>query len=1507
VANLPARLLPINGINTDLGDSYMPPNMARFIKNLSYVMTDTSEADPSAKGGTGYFKPLEANQIYDPNFVLPGREIDNYSAGRYTSKEEDLVLFLVYNVNADHGLYLIRGSSDTIETVYRKNCLNLQLRPENFLHYGGGWLEVFHFTDPNTDLPRKRSYFIFTDGYNDLRFICLEDSIATGGFDATVFPYFVNPHPECLLINAGVPTPLDCLTVTEVPNDDPAQTNNLRFKTWQFRVKAIDVYGRMSEHGIISDIYIPGKNDCLGSSELLARCLDLSFDAGNPLIDKYQIEFRNCNDEQWYVDNTISLYLGSNLGDWWLRSRNPDFPYDSDTNKITYRFCRDKECNPIAVAETNRTENPLPRQCQSVAKIGRQIGVGDNKRGFNPFSDELMSNISLTVTPPSPQNSTVRNIEIFVPILNIFSLNQQPIYKDTEGRYVWGGFFLNEDRYVANIYDDFKQFFGDADRPGMIGYLAGTQNAAVSELWYVNDNNDFVQIKLPDDLAVIHTAPYNKRYFLKFTFNSVAPAIYNFRIAASTAKLSENYTATSVPVSGSFAWNNKTVDYNTVVDTNKELIVDVCADNYSSLNDNKVLTIIDLTAPFRDANQQPQAFSGYVYERLDNGIFEIPIELLRVQRSSTNAESSYVSPTTDYNGFYFGVVLYPIVHVNPHFDVEIFGNCGCNNYIKLIHYRLDLANNLNQQTLSIQGRAECPNYADSPCNRIIIQGRVTECNTGIPVPGIGVVLSRGQVAVTGADGTFKIIAHDDNYNNSTRVDDIRYVPTTCAFKGCNTDCITPVQVVINKCTDCATRTIDLPDVQLFFQILRGLLSGGKYGVALWPSDWLGRHRFAQTRDFMYVSMPTLNQTQTFAPSSLTLTINPNATFPSEVTKLSVCITKELIMGGVYLDWIVDRVQFIDNTGNENNVAPTQIKIYYGSLVQYNEQNNFNTTTGWQFLNTVRNVDSGLVISESNYTSDYVEFYMNGDGVFFPTLIRALIKYDQTGQYFLIDYDSALKDLKPFALIRLCRPQQCTTQDLFFELCGTIDVVNGKAKQNTIVLNAFDTYYKYRQIPIPVPTDDPEINENVPRTFGFPFEHHSPSDFWGDHCQNIGRPNSRNPYEAEVILPTEVMLSGGISVNGQLNYLNYFDEALATNFNSWNFGGIVSLIPFTGGVLFICEFGTFTVGFDDNLLRQAADGSISVGSGPNLFGRPDSSTISIFGCRLFDKNTIQCKEGRVEFLDTKECVLIQHDFQNPKAVSREVVDSYIQAKIKFVNEWNRTHDNKRYFHGTINPSAKEYILTDFLLGGDEYVNNERKTVISKNDSIVFDYFNKTQDGKYIWRGYYSSTPEQWAYLEGQKDDLQLFAFKKGIPYKYYTQNSDKKYSNFFGVDVDLVVRPVMVIDGFVKKKLTNAQGYCKTLYWCDQLLTDSGQKTRMLKSAWKEGNFYWSAGIRCDLNTPADPNLPVQTGANKIFDGNNMFGSICDARFVVAPPESNSYSELLGFIIEVFQYEKSGGS
>jgi len=1495
------RLLPVR-IELDLADEKMTSEYARYIKNLTFAINDTSEVTDNKSSQDGKYRPLESTQVFDDEFSLPAGY--NHFLGAYSAKDENCVIFHYYNDQGSHAIYIIYGETQVVTTVYLDACLEYQLNPEHFIHEGGAWLEVFKYNDPTTGLPRKRSYYNFTDGYNYMRFVCIEDAIATSGFNPSLHPYFVNPHDKCLLINAGLEPPKGCMTITEVPNDNAALQNNLRFNTWQFMVRYIDVYGRPSEWGDISDLYIPGDNDCIGSSELLPRCLDLTFDAGNPLVNIIEVAFRNCNDPQWYRDNSLFLYKGTNLGDWWKRGRNPTINYNPVTNEVTYRFCKDKECDPIPQEETNRTENPLPRVTQSVAKIGKFLGVGNNKHGFFPFGDDIMDDINLAVTQPSTTNSDVRNIEIYVPIINPFTQTYQPVYADEDGEFVWGGRYYNINLYVPGVKTAYEQNFGLPEQKGFIGYLAGTgepPTATISEMYYVDDTtNQFVKV---DDFNIVFNPPFvERRWYHKFTFNSVPKAEYVFRIADHRAQLTDtDFQNTSTYIYGSFPWNNKTTAFNNQSSQNwgasslsKELIVDVCTTDYNSVNDTKVLAIFDLTHPGEPGNQGTKVSKGYVYERinpLDNE-FQFPVELLQVSANKNGDRADVISGFTDHNGFYF------TADGDNNQYLEFFGNCGCANYKKLASFQLGNDNEVYVHTFAINGRDECPDFYDKACTRVKITGTIKECGSGIPVPGVGVVYTRGGYAVTGADGTFTIIAHRNNISPAaTRVDNLYYIPTTCPFTDCADGCVEIQQVILVPCVSCDALTITTLERSVAFDTKMGLLSGGNYGVALWGSDWLGRHQFAQTRDKFYFTTPTLIQTRTFAPSIVTITINPNVTFPDWVDELKFGITQELTMGGVYMTWITDRIEFIDNSGNVNNIAPTQIKIYYGSLIEYNTQNNFNTTTGWQFI--VQD-DSG-VNTEINYTSDFVEFYVNGDGQFFPTLVRALIKYDSAGQYFLIDYDSKLADLKPYGQIRIGRPLKCSTKDVFYQVCGTIKVINGKAQQNTLVLNAFDTYYKYRQIPIPVGTE--EEPENVIRTFGFPFEHHSPSDFWGDHCINIGKINVRNPYESEIFRENQVMLSGALSVNGQLNYLNYFDERLAIDFDNWDFGGIVSIRPFVGGIRCICQYNHFTVGFNDNMLRVDENGRVTVPSADSKFGNPEVKIGNNFGCSFWDKNTIRSKDGLIQYVDSREGTLMQDNYQTSTVVSQVDekagvvggINSWLVAKIKYMERWNRTQETKKYFTGSIDPAARAYLLTDFEIGSTVYVNEERGVKIEAQETLQFDY-STLHTRQFI--GY---TPQGYGYLEGQLNNIQLFSFTNKVNY-HYTTALVKTYNTFYGVVCNRVIRPVVVLDGFQKKQFTVLTVMGNFLYFCDTNRTDSGQQSRILIANWDKGLNYFSAPILCNLLTLTDPNLP-NIPANNIFDGDKMYGSIFDFRMIGDPSQDTINSELQGFVVEAISDQK----
>jgi hypothetical protein len=1489
------RFLPLNGFSLDRSDAYMTNDIARYLKNVVYSLVDTSQTGTSKGSQAGLFKPIESVEVYDPTFSLPSEGYNHFAGGYYSDKTNE-AFFFNFNEGELDGLYKINGETRKIETVYNRVYLNLQLNPEKFIHEGGAYLKLFNFTDPTTGLPRKRSYFMWVDGHNDFRFLCIEDSIATSGFDRETFPYFEGNYDPTILINAGVPTPLDCISVSEVPNDNPTQPNNLRFKTWQFRVTFIDVYGRPSEHGIITDTYVPGINDCLGTSDFISRCLDLSFFIDNPLIDKVQIESRNCNAEQWYLDTVLSLYKGSNLGDWWKRPRNTNIPYNPETKTFTYRFCKDKECNPIPTTETNRTQNPIPKKPQSVAPIGNTMGLANNRDGFNSFGDEVMDYVSIEVTPPEDVADVgIRMAEIFVPIWNVYIGTHQPVYQLDNNQWVWGGRKDFSDDYVNGIVTDYQMFFGDLGRSGFIGYLAGAGTppvSAVSELYYVNDANEMVKV---EDFAIIHQPSkvtsgiikeYKRKYFLKFTFSNIAAATYVFRIADHRAKLADpNFYTTSTYVAGQYPWSNKAVDFGTRVNVAKELVIDLCAGNYNSLDDNKVLVIWDMTEPRNEGTSRSKIVAGYIYAKKEDDVYQEPIELLNTNIYGDDNRNGNI---TDHNGFYFGSV-----RRDNGFDNEIFGFCGC-VYKSLLKFEINSNQDiLHERTFDLQSATDstCKSYPNDICNRILITGRVTQCGTNVGVPGVGVVLTRGQVSITDSNGEFTIIAHDDAYAASRiRQDSIYYIPIKCALRGCDTICIEKYDVVINPCTPpCESRTIEASNREVFFETKRGLLSGGQYGVGMTGFDIMTRHTFIQTKDLMYFTTPTTIDTQTFGPSQVKIIINLNATFPAGITKLTFSITKELSLSD-YITWIVDRVEFIDNSGRENNIAPTQIKIYYGSLNEYNVQNNFNTTTHWQFISQAA--------PQINYTSDFVEFYVNGDGQFFPQLTRALIKYDQTGQYFLIDYDPALKNLKQYALIRLGRPNDCVERDLFFELCGSVDVVNGKAQQNEIILNAFDTYYTYRQIPIPIETS-PDETENVIRTLGFPFEHNSPSDFWGEKCGNFGRLNVRNPYEAEIVRQNQVALSGVLSDNGQLNFLNYFDDAKKTNFVI-DVDGIVSMLPEQGVVLMVCQDNCFVVGYDDNLLRVIG-GTVQQASADDRFGRPERKIGGNYGCSLFDKNTIRKKEGLVQFLDSGEAELIQHDYVTSVPVSEGIIGSWLRPKVKYINEWNRNNVNKKYWLGGIDPAATSYLLSDFTIKSDSYVNQERGINIQVSETISFDIKNK------LFRSTWGFTPQGYVMLDTDLLERQLFSFAAGQLYYHYSTNPNKTYGTVYGEVVEKVVRFIAVIDSMKKKTPLSLSNYCaQSKYFADQIFTDSGQVSRILLEHFKQGNFFSAAGFLCDLNTPADSNIPIQTGVNKITDGNNLVASTVDIRLIGDPDKNLVYSEYIGSIVSVFAQEQSGG-
>ena len=1588
----PIKFLPLGGINTDLSNQLMKSNLARFIKNLTYLVTDNQSADTAQGTEQGVMKPLQSPELYCP-IQLPDGE--NYCIGTCTSKTSGNLFVFVWNGYENHTIFYVNGKKQQCQIVKIDKCFNFILDPRYFIHESAAWVEVITLIDPVSGLPLVKEDLYWTDGFNPMGYIRITDCVATNGFDDSLYPYFQGDYDRCDIFRMGLPTPKSCIDIKEVPvtyepletfqgifssANDPANnviliaginpslppyptpqpldqitvqtttgitinyivintiagiggwfitveglvppfagtlstitvsrlnngnSNNLLFNTWQFRIMNTDVFGRPSIYGIISDMYIPGINDCLTLSASLPNCLDLTFDAGNPFINSIEIAWRNCNTDEWKTETTLFKYNGSNIGQWWNRGINPDINWDQNTNKITYRFCRNKQCDPIDPLTTNLLAPALPKTCQSLFPLNNLIATANNKDGFNPFSLELRKKITADIIPPTASND-LRNITIYVAIGN---MDQQVMPRN--GKFYYGG--QMNGGLSTDLCDAKKQFFANPEQSGFCGILINGPSCISTQV-YIDAFGNVVDDPTFDGYNLSPT----HRTLQKFVFNNVPKGCYRFLITSPTTDpvRDSNYRTTSCPIWAVCPFSAATdyfLDFNNRTGIPScELFIDVCNGDYDTLQKSEMLVICNMAAPFVYSQ------CGYFYESETNST---RWELLKIPQF----DGFVSSIRTDANGFYWVYRRGDTSGATINFSAITYVNCLRAYGTKTLNF--GSADMVFQDYFMSTFIVNPEPFKVYPCNVIHIRGRLVLGNTNVGISGAYVSLTRGSFSgYTDANGVFDVICHDDGSNeNPYGVRNDRLVIDTgaCSYTYANGQCIGAPNVQIISCSittpgECRERNYYFNFAPFAYKQKRGLVSNGTYPLFVNGYDWLGRKTYSQPLGD--IKIPSIIQTRSIAPSTVQINIDPSAIFPQDIRYLTFSIGEEVTMEK-YLTWIVDRAELINNKGEIDIISPSQIRVYYQSLVEYNKVNNYNTTTAWQFIPQ----------NESNpVTTDRVQFWINGDGTYFNSEVSSIVKYDQSGTFFTIDYTSELANLKPNALMRLIRPKSCNGNQVNYEVCKVVDVVNQKAQETQFILNAFDTYYVSRLIPVPAPVDPNastisqiattvnnvdgsvttyEIPPASPtvlslQAFGFTFEHPCPSNFWGQNadgtgCNNKGRLNSINPYEAEIIHQDQIAFGGALSDNGQLNYLQYFIPTNKHSFNIPNTGGIVYVSPKQGILLVITQFNNFTVGYGDTLVRTDSNGNILAPSGQNTFGNPNIQLSGNYGCQIWDKNTIRERDGLVHFLDTSRVAVLQHNFKDCEDISSNKTNpgrmstilSWLAKKIAFVKEYNNDprRISKKFFVSVINPVNNEWLLSDFILkGGDvSYVNEERDYNVEWPENMAFDMKAS------VWKGMYSPTPEYWGYLESELYGNQLFAFRKGLPYSFYSP-VNTNYNTFFGVKCNRVFEFVMNLEMMKKFKPRSLEVYCKQSgYFADRIITEAGQESRILISQWKQGEYFYSAPFLKDMNTLVDPNNPAVVTDNPLFEGWPLYGTWVKVRLIGYPDFDDVYSALEG--------------
>lgn len=1543
------KLLPYKGIDFDSNELYIGENSTPYMKGMSYDLNKNAKTGADGRN-VGTWTPEEGNERYG-NFVLPPGV--NQCVGEYYAQEIKQTFVFVWNSINNHTIYRMIGRTGIAQIVLTNPCLNLSINPDFFIAEVRCTVQIVKRFNPITKEEETVTYLIFTKGFDYQHFICIEDCIATNGFDATLFPYFSTPNdPDCVKcewFRLGVPTPSTCIGITPIKRDlnneeEKGQPNLLNNKTWQFRVKFTNVWGQDSEHGVISDMYINNLgNSCL-ETNFGPRCLRLKFNAGCPLIDKIQVEFRNCSgassgfsvQSDWQKYDLLNKYNDCDGVAWWLRTiSNPwqeeydiqiglgETPtsateiadsknllkYNAIDNSFEYTFCANKQCQPLPVSETNRDSNALPRSSGSVFTIFKNIGFANNKRGFFPIDCDELDKIDFTVTKPVLEPDTckpvLRKVTIYGVIYNPFE-DEVSILRPSPK--LTGQAIFAAPHCPSNNAESYEQVL-PKDQQGIIGYLAGTNYYAISkQCRYFKNTGKIFEVGLDYETDnVSGTGTGGPSYAIQKWEMFVLPGQYIFRIASHKASPLDEFQKTSTYVFGRTELNNPGASPDGISPAEQEslyeVVVDTCTSDFS-MTDNPFM-ILDLTRIGKGCAvvDATAVVCGYLYE---DEVEKRPIEKALVH-SNRGAGGSGIFDNkgplinnyyTDHNGFYF------IATSLNHLQATLYGfrDCASNQVLETGRSTSDtpFSNHFKEDKLYVFKLKDRYHTMD----RVVVRGRVVLCDdNSIGVPGVLVLLTRSQFAFTDNEGNFAIVAHDYGDNSRVRHEKIIYSQRNCQILNCSEEICTPCfpqpSVVFPPCLG-VDRNFDVANLNIRLRSIgkRGPQMGGRYRMALRQRDWLGRASFANTREKYLLDIPSLQETQTYDYSKISFAIDPSFRLDSETKYINFAITKNLNQQD-FLTWVAERIQFVDNTGNINNLSPTSIRIYYESLGEYNKQNNFSTTTLWQFLETD---------AASSRVGDLVEVVANGDGTIYNNKILSLVTYDKDGRYIQINYSDDLKGLTEGALIKLIRPNICETEEFYYDLCPMIRVIEGIPQVLTGIFNFFDSYMQNRTIPVPLEiiktTKDKDGNEiktsttiNQLRSYPFFFEHHSPSDKWGDHCFNKGRVSVKNDKETVLFNSTEIALSKALTNNSLLNYLHYFTESDAIILDQQNWLGITGISAELNFLLVICERDNFVMTFNDNTLR-VVNGQIVALSANERFGRPEKKIGSNFGCAPHDINTIRKYDGLVHFVDSSQSALVQHNYSEAVDISFGGIKSWMKEKVRHV-----IGNDNRYFHGIINPKNKKYILANFEIKGeseytnDDYVNLLDDKDITRNEAISFDIYLKTFPLMHHY------TPEYFAMLPGEIGDEQLFSLKGGYPYRHH--NVAAPYLNFFGVQCKPVIWAVANIENTKVKKWLYNEIYCpEVLFYAFKVLTEPGQESRILPEWFEKRETFWAAAFLCDINTLVDPNLPAQTGPNKILDGDLLYGTWIKVGYTIQDADAGKYFQFTGIIITMFGSEKS---
>lgn len=1414
-------------LNLDKARKYLSEKESYFLLNHErYVNLHGGNSSGSTLNKS---TPLPANYSAC-EIEQPAGEV--YTVGVYKSPLTNEVYSWHYNSNDVH--YILRISESGCEIVYHAQedkCFKLSAKPEHSIENWRAYLKVEKLCS-NKGKDGVFKQLIWTNGLGEIGQIDVEASIATDSFTTE---FFKRCPSKCAPIQMCVPQPCGCIQAQYIPLEasEISKTNHILDQGFKFMYRHVYYDNRASEWSDRSSLYFQSVKGCFDSAEGFPRCIKLRIPIGNPLVEKIEIAFTkgdkytDGNNDIWYLTDTVEKYKKYNNAqeNWYDRQLSEAVEkggYSDDDCSFDYKFCNDKQCQVVDPLEVSRVFNPMPRDAQGLIPIKEALGFYNYVKGNCPVDKKEIEKFDIDINCVTVDNCTTEYSKVTVrAVIYNFGHNRvQFIHRDGEGKddvndiAKFGG--LN--RSVDGGYDDptgYDQYFKDKTR-NFIVYIEGTSYWGEMEQYHATAGfYDRELASTVDNMAKPRTrngwrkdARQGGIFYQEYVFTVPMGTKGFIRMVShrATDGSSESQRKTSTFVWGTldirhFHGNSKLVAY---TEDAEEIYFDTCNKKEVELFESFVIQDNAVDAGIANSNRA-SAYHGYITDENNR-----PVEGVFVGYKSFPDPNIYPVAQTDHNGFYH---FYYEKGINGGIDISIYGEQDCGEFkiIKSAQVSSEVGTNTRADI-----RITKDDSVDYHVNSILrVNVPVVDC-AGLPIGGVRVALSGSKYEVTKADGVAKFKIR--NYN--TRARNIRAVVmdySGCFNLGCDGKCNPCYETVASATPECfvGNKILPLEKITLNRNAAitnrQGLKNGGRYPFGTILESTCGR--LSSVYNVRYIDIPKAQEKGRVSFCGLKYSSQDDMKLPFDGC---LKIVRGENVNPFELQFLVDKVE---------RTSDGKIKLTFQSLNEYNERYGFKTNTIYQYLK-----------------GDRVEFIKNGDGVVFNSSVQGILNYlalspfhdvIESGQkeppadffnQLLIEDDGRLSNLKDGALIEVQRSKDCVTEPVYHEICATIPIKDGKLVFPNGVFSTFDTYL---------------VNRSFGKFPTQPFEHHSPSDFWGERLTDVGKAHFVNKYE------NEKRFGRNITINAP-NQLNYFGD-LEKTFDTPDQGDIVAMDIKDGKIILaIGEHGNFIAQTADELVRVGSDGVIRALPAEAIISDGQPKLSGQFGCQYPHIGSIYFGDGYALWVDVNKHAHVKHDYNIAKDVSDGKTQTYFRRRCQEIESHNRKQTdplNKFRFATGINEHTKVVSLTLKALRHSG-IYNDIKPFSKPNDTIVID--PDSED----YLGFRSYTAEAYSHIDlFDGKGCAFISYLNGEPY-IHPIISDR-FNEFFGVAVDRVVG--ITLNKYPEKlKIGLAVEIQDQMMWfAAEVTTETDNfKSEIPPARWKkigQQQDKWNAEFLCNVN------------------------------------------------------------